>query len=318
MKAIITFLILIVGCSLAAQTIATLEDVSLALDSFLNGKNANGQFQSANVIFPNDYNVRFDAWSGWAMSSKKDSTTSGFRNQYSAKAAGGFNNSNNYAVAFGEENVLRFNGRVKLGGFYITNNTYAYNTMRDGDQFSKRFGGETSNDPDFLRLAVYKFLNGLRSADSVVFYLADYRFVNNSQDFIIKNWTFVNLSALGEADSLFFRMASSDVGEFGINTPTYFCLDNLTTTPIITDVKDITTSLQVNIFPNPTTDWSQIECQDKAQGIITVFDLQGKVIESQVINNGKSNLNLSFLPKGIYLLKIARDNQSFTQKIVKQ
>lgn len=318
MNKIFTILTVFMSVLLQAQTIATLEDISVPQDSFLNGKFANGSFQSANAIFPNEYNVMFDFWNGWAMSSKKDSITSGYSNQYGAKAGSGYSASANYAVSYGSENVLRFTSRVKLDGFYITNNTYAYNSMRDGDQFAKRFGGETGNDPDFLRLTIYKFLNGVQSTDSVNFYLADFRFVNNTQDYIIKNWTYVNLSALGEADSLFFRMASSDVGDFGINTPTYFCLDNLSTTPLTTAVNDLQQAYHINIFPNPIQGWIEISWQGSENGIAQLFDLNGKLIQNAHLINNSTKIDLFYLPKGVYLLKIIIGNQFFTQKIIKQ
>ncbi|MFN7117055.1 MAG: DUF4465 domain-containing protein, partial [Saprospiraceae bacterium] len=101
MKILFTIFTLLFSFYSMAQVTATLEDINIPRDSFLNGRDANGSFQSANAVFPNDYNAMFDAWSGWAMSSKKDSVTAGFRNQYSARAGGGFDNSSNYAVAFG-------------------------------------------------------------------------------------------------------------------------------------------------------------------------------------------------------------------------
>lgn len=318
MKFLFTISIVFMSFILNAQTIITFEDLNVPRDSFLNGENFSGSFSSENAIFPSTYNAMFDFSSAWAVSSKKDSITSGFLNQYSAKAAGGFDGSPNYAVSNGEAAKVRFTSRVKLEGFYVTNNTYAYNSMRGGDQFAKRFGGETGNDPDFLRLAVYKFLNGVRSTDSVTFYLADYRFVNKSQDYIIKNWTFVNISALGEADSLQIIMASSDVGEFGINTPTYFCLDNLITFPLVTDVNDLAKAINFKIFPNPATDWVQIYWEGNENGVAQLFDLNGRLIKNERINNGNTRIDLQLLPKGVYFLKINISNQFFTQKIVKQ
>ena len=63
--------------------------------------------------------------------------------------------------------------------------------------------------------------------DSVDFYLADYRFADNSEDYIVKDWTFVSLEALGDVDSLLFSLTSTDNDSmFGMNTPAYFCMDN--------------------------------------------------------------------------------------------
>jgi hypothetical protein len=63
------------------------------------------------------------------------------------------------------------------------------------------------------------------------FYLADYRFGDNSQDYIVSDWTYVDFSVLGVADEIRFDFASSDSGMFGINTPQYFAMDNLTAVP---------------------------------------------------------------------------------------
>ena len=61
----------------------------------------------------------------------------------------------------------------------------------------------------------------------VTLYLADFRFGDNSQDYIIDAWTAVNLSSLGQVKTLEFSVSSSDTGDFGINTPTYFAIDNI-------------------------------------------------------------------------------------------
>ena len=65
------------------------------------------------------------------------------------------------------------------------------------------------------------------SVKSVDFYLADYRFDNNSLDYIVDKWTTVDLTLLGKINKLTFRFSSSDNGNWGMNTPSYVCLDNL-------------------------------------------------------------------------------------------
>jgi hypothetical protein len=65
----------------------------------------------------------------------------------------------------------------------------------------------------------------------VEFYLADFRFADNSQDYILDSWGFVDLSALGTVDFLEFDLSSSDNGAFGMNTPGYFALDNFGAIP---------------------------------------------------------------------------------------
>ena len=94
-------------------------------------------------------------------------------------------------------------------GMHITNTTYAANSMRDGDAFSKQFGGASGNDQDWFLLTIKGYTAGNETTDSVNFYLADYRFADNSQDYIIKDWQWVDLTSLGNVDSLSFSLNSS-------------------------------------------------------------------------------------------------------------
>jgi hypothetical protein len=98
--------------------------------------------------------------------------------------------------------------------------------MRDGDQFAKKFGGDSGNDEDFFKLEIQGF-RGTVATGSVDFFLADYRFANNSQDYLVDQWARVNLSSLGAVDSLKFALSSSDLGQFGMNTPAYFAMDRI-------------------------------------------------------------------------------------------
>jgi len=176
----------------------------------------------------------FDSWSGWAYSKATDTLTPGFENQYSAIAGGGADGSTNYAVGYqpvGEWAILfdveeDFSGR----GFYATNTTYGAFDMQTGSGFSKIFGGASGNDADWFMLTIQGW-NGAASTGSVDFYLADFRFAENSQDYILDSWAFVDLSGLGTLDKLTFGMTSSDTGDWGMNTPATFAMDNVGAVP---------------------------------------------------------------------------------------
>ena len=202
----------------------------LGLNGAINRASDQGGFDQGAAFFPNNYNTEFDFWSGgWALSGQTDSVTSGFANALSAVTGSGQAGSLQYAV--GQQNaVMKLRGLAQgrpVQGLYVTNTTYAHNSMRDGDQFAKAFGGPDGTDPDFFRLTIRKYLNGNLQADSVVVMLADYRFEDDAEDFILDTWTFVDLQELGPADSLLFTLASSDVGDFGINTPLFFAIDRV-------------------------------------------------------------------------------------------
>jgi len=103
--------------------------------------------------------------------------------------------------------------------------------MKYGDGFGKKFGGVTGMDSDWFRLTITGWYQGNPIADSVNFYLADFRSPDTTQHYILKSWAFVDLLPLGNVDSLTFILNSSDTaGGFGMNTPAYFALDNFMTT----------------------------------------------------------------------------------------
>ena len=92
---------------------------------------------------------------------------------------------------------------------------------------AKKFGGASGDDPDWFVLTIIgKDSQGLVT-DTVDFYLADYTFADNNQDYIVDTWEYVDLTSLGAVESLEFTLSSSDVGQWGMNTPGYFAMDNL-------------------------------------------------------------------------------------------
>jgi hypothetical protein len=291
-----------------AQTTATFENFGLMPGEYLNNSQAAGGFESGNIFLPNSYSGGF--WSGWAISATTDVTTPGFQNEYSAIAGGGANGSSTYSVTyiFGQS-TLRLKADAAGGtveGMYVTNNTYAYLSMLDGDAFAKKFGGEDGNDPDFFLLTIKKYLNGQLGQDSIDFYLADYRFSDNSQDYIVKEWTYLDLSTLGPADSLWFGLTSSDVGLFGMNTPAYFCMDDVTTSDASST--EIGQQADFSLYPNPASNYLIIE--GAIQDEYAVYDILGNEIAAGNITNNKIDLN-NWQP-GHYIIYFKKQGRAYT------
>ncbi|HFC00991.1 MAG TPA: DUF4465 domain-containing protein [Phaeodactylibacter sp.] len=318
MKQIFTLILALSITFLAAQTTSDFE--SITVDSFLNGSDGSGGFSDGNIFLPNDYNDAWGSWSGWAISSMTDVTTPGYLNQYSSITGGG-DNSTNYGVAFVlGQNIMRLeNGATgkTVNGLSITNSTYAYLSMRDGDAFAKKFGGESGNDPDFFLLTIKKYLNGELSTDSIDFYLADFRFADNTQDYIVNEWTTIDLTPLGDADSLSFVLTSSDNGDFGMNTPAYFCIDNVVTSDGVSATLEVEKNL-FDIAPNPATDWIVLKNITDQNSICTIFDMMGTVIYNNTITNYNTEINVRDFPKGTYLVRIQNGEKQATQLFVKQ
>jgi hypothetical protein len=192
-------------------------------------------FFSGGAFFNNEIS-EFGSWSGFALSRETNTTTAGLGNQYSAFAGSGASGSLQYVIGYPDpfnvfSTITLPAGEIPLS-LEVTNTTYAGLSMRDGDPFAKKFGGPSGNDPDFFKLTI----SGLNASDTVVgtveFFLADFRFANNAEDYILNTWAAVDLSTLPDTTrKLQFNLSSSDNGAFGMNTPGYFAADNLTTVP---------------------------------------------------------------------------------------
>ncbi|MCW2763753.1 MAG: putative aggregation factor core protein MAFp3, isoform [Marmoricola sp.] len=188
---------------------------------------------SNGVTFSNSYYAPWDSWSGFAISNVNAPTTPGYGNQYAAITGTDVSGGGTYAVAYGSGSIDLPAGE-RPASVRLTNTAYAGLSMRDGDAFAKKFGGATGNDPDYFTVTLTGYASPAASGattGAATFYLADFRPADNSADYIVTDWATLDLTPLGDARSIRFSLASSDVGQFGMNTPAYFALDNLVLVP---------------------------------------------------------------------------------------
>ncbi|MCA6437708.1 MAG: DUF4465 domain-containing protein [Bacteroidetes bacterium] len=316
MKKIVTTLFLGLVACMQAQTIETFESFTLAPNSFYKDTNS-VPFTGSNATFRHRWvNGTSPYWSGgFSYTNKKDSTNGNFNNLYNCRAVNGYNNSNYYVT--GQNNgIIKLNAPFSIvDGFYFTNTTYAYKSMKFGDSFAKKFGGPSGNDPDYFRVIVKGYKNGVLKTDSSVFYLADFRSTNNSLDYIVEGWQYVSCSNIGQVDSIKFTMQSSDVGSFGINTPLFFSLDNFTTSSSV-GINEFKNSLSLNVFPNPSNGYINIHSDIEKEGSLKVFNQLGQLVFEQNVDLKNSNIDLSNLTKGIYIVKVSQNEKSKSIKIV--
>ena len=244
---------------------------SIEKEGYRNGSDVNGGYETKGMLLNNSYDPEWDSWSGWSISKTTDTTTPGFLNQYSSIVGQGDSGSETYAVgavgfATVPSIVRNLGSTSSFHSVSITNTTYAVRSMLEGDFFAKKFGGETGNDPDWLLLTIEGLDAQQQSIGTLDFYLADYRFEDNQDDYIVDSWVNVPLDDITEAAELRFSMTSSDTGQYGMNTPAYFAIDQLKTVSqtasphvqISRNTFDVATDLVVNINSSDVTEVSDI------------------------------------------------------------
>lgn len=192
--------------------------------------------QTGNLFFNTTTTGYKFASGGFAISRWNDMTTAGYTNQCSVyygndnRHDGGCDNSATFAVAYcptfgssgayiyfgdeGEEHVIEHAS--------FTNNTYAVLSMENGDGFAKAF---SYDDKDWFKLTVSGVDASGETTGEVEIYLADFRTPDAGG--ILKEWKRVDLTSLGKVHRLNFTMSSSDGSGMWMNTPSYFCMDNI-------------------------------------------------------------------------------------------
>ena len=323
---IVLVLIFLIPIVVYSQQVADFENLTVPAEGYFNGSTEHsgtiGQaerfdYENNAALFRVFYTPEdgYDYWSGTAYSKQTDLTTADWTN-YSAYAnapdGGGYDDSANYAFGYMfNADTISFNcpicNSTEIIGAYFTNSVWAYHYMNGSDGT----GAGTYEDGDYYKL-IFKGMNELFEYNGLQteFYLADF---TNGNSFIREDWTWVDLSILSQSFSIEISYITSDD-----YTPAYYCLDNLTF-DYVSEISENNT-ININIFPNPTTDFINIQ-NSALQGSnykITLTDISGKILFEKNNCSGNETINLIEFNSGFYFLNIISNNYSFTKKIIKK
>ena len=95
-------------------------------------------------------------------------------------------------------------------------------------------------------------------------------------------------------------------------------LDNLSLIEHTEGIQDLASRDEITIYPNPTYGTISIESKNVTKEMdVSVYNIQGRLILEQTINNNKGDLNISNLDKGIYMVKVLSRNNYRAKMIIK-
>ena len=89
----------------------------------------------------------------------------------------------------------------------------------------------------------------------------------------------------------------------------------------ITNFYNISNFEKVSIYPNPANDFVSIYVQEysgKIKAVINLYSITGGLIKTLQIKNILTQLNISDLSKGVYIVKITNTNEEIVKKIIKE
>lgn len=164
-----------------------------------------------------------DTWGGFALSSNRDLADLGmdYSNQFSVYAPA----ATKFAVGyvFGDYGgqygnpVIEFSEPVTIASADIANGnkTYYYCVTHP------RVGEDEAEEDIWVDLVATGY-NGDKTETSTV----RIRLAEGEQ--VLADWRNFDLSELGTVTKVAFTMESNDSGEYGLNVPAFFCIDNIT------------------------------------------------------------------------------------------
>jgi len=162
------------------------------------------------------------SWDGFTVSKNTADTL----NQFACVAKGGLKGTGTpFAIGYYSDyttaslnmpnTMVTFSGEFYPAEVYICQNAWTLQAITKGSGMARAF-----TDKDTLALTISGLDGTYATTRSVTYYLA----VDGKYN---TGWTRVDLSSIGKCFALGFTMTSTDKGEYGANTPTYFAMDGL-------------------------------------------------------------------------------------------
>lgn len=247
------FLLILAACSLLASAEVITMDLTTATDMLTNPVTYSNSFGdgyydctdvwdstyndsgSCQFIYTNDARFMLShmpsmmsyggmSWEGFTLSKVSQDTA----NVFGCVANGGLAGvATPYVIGYFSEwvteshgfssNIILFDQAYYPEYVYVCQNSNTMEAISNGNVFNARPFAEN----DTLALIISALNASLEEAQSIIYYLAVDGEMNNG-------WEKVPLIALGKTLGLSFRMTTTDMGDFGSNTPLYFALDALT------------------------------------------------------------------------------------------
>lgn len=163
-------------------------------------------------------------------------------------------------------------------GCYVCNNPYVYYAIEKGNPYSTKF-----EQGDWFKLVAHGIDEQGTETGTV--------------------------SELGQIASIYFTMESSDTGDYGINTPTYFCLDKLTVSTEPSSVEE-SVAAQMKVYYDRSNGAVRVESAQLVEA--AVYNMSGTLVMKQLVE-GSGAIDMSAYPAGVYIVRCG----GYSTKIVK-
>ena len=204
---------------------------------------------------------------------------------------------NSLSITFNDGNLYTLNG------MYVTNSPYPYYTNIAGDDFSNGL----TNEGDYFKVIAHG-VKADNTVETAEFILAEFKDGSLQQ---VTEWTWWDLSTLGTVKEIYFTMESTDVGQWGMNTPSYFCIERIMAS------NPVESGIEESVINSNTTDIyysaNNIYVTTANATVVKVYSVNGIEVLSQMISEGTTSVSTATLANGIYVVKVGGEAIKFSK-----
>ncbi|MEO1050380.1 MAG: M4 family metallopeptidase [Bacteroidota bacterium] len=250
-------------------------------------------------------------WDGWT-----DGGSDAFR------YTGSFSWEGSYSIRLRDNSGVASSmtsGAYNLTSFDQVDITFYFypNSMETGEDFWVRYFDGSSWNTVATYAGGSNFSNGNFYTATVTINRSNYNFPSNAQ------FRF-QCDASANADQVYIDevtiVASSNTsliaGSSGSTEPRWVGSLNQGITGINNDLEGI--SEDIILYPNPTRDYLNISAQEEDIQSIKIYTLSGVTVDNVQISEASERIDVSALRPGIYLIRIATQDEVFIQKFRKE
>jgi hypothetical protein len=278
---------------------------------YLDGSTYESGFGFEGIILENDYDAVQSTWTGFGLSKAKDTTNALIPKEFVPASPWGFGTfavgHKRAAILFPFDNLVSFR-RLE---FLVNNSQFTLESMQEGTDISKKFGGSFGGDPDYLALKFRVTYIGNNHSETYTHMLADFRFDDNKNDYFLQEWDLINIPISGHISRIDFWLEGSDTTGSRLNTPAYFCLTDVNFLFSQTPKSELD---NLKVFPNPATNMIEVSGSFKMERF-KILNLDGKVLLSgEFLGN---SIDVSNLESGVYIFKGESNGRYFRSKWIK-
>lgn len=271
-----------------------------------------GTFQSSYLTFYSHYDEDWGSayWEGFAYTNGTSTETNDY-NDLSAAAGSGNGGSENYATCYigfynmtgikiDTEHSVNFENR---GAYFCLP---AYVSSYIGDE-----NGSFAENHYYYSVKITAFAAGVE-VDNREIVMADFR---EDASYKMDEWTFVDLSWIANADSLYFSALSNDANEYGLLVPTYFCMDDFGAEnpgPVFVS-NNIAESLSLDAYFD-AAGMLNLNCESRINDVY-VYDMAGRLVKNISVND--NNVSMAFDGvNGMYIISARTEKGMATCKVI--